>query len=105
MTDMKTVLWSLAATMVLVGCSQTPAQQQEQPPQAGEVFRCLDGNDNDYLEPGELQHASGCNLDQVVAGRDLPESPKRRAEAMITLMDVDGDERISDREFRAWYNP
>jgi Ca2+-binding EF-hand superfamily protein len=91
-----------AAVMLMAGCSYSPFHQDERE-SVTDLFQCLDGNSNEYLEVGELQNTSACDLDKAVDLSELPDSRKRRAEAMITDMDIDGDERIGDREFRAWY--
>lgn len=91
------------ATLLLSACG-TGSAPQSSALQAGGLFQCLDGNANDYLEAGELQNTTGCDLQPILARRDFPDANKRRAEAMITAMDADGDQRISEREFQAWFN-
>lgn len=101
-TLLRSAFAGATAVAVMTGC--TPFATEKEPrSEASELFRCLDVNDTEFLETGELQNASGCDLTTVLAERDFPEAPKRRAEALINAMDVDGDERISDREFKAWY--
>ena len=91
---------ALATLALVTGCAQT--SERDNAPDAAAMFECLDGNGNGYLESGELQNTSACDAADSFAGRDLPESGLRRAEAMIERIDADGDSRISDIEFEAW---
>ncbi|WP_148864655.1 EF-hand domain-containing protein [Marinobacter fonticola] len=104
------------AGLVLAGCTTTdtpkaPASQKLSPGPKGQ-FECADRNGSDYIDRAELVYLRQCGVGEDLTCGDVPETVDERQPAtnfeagrrMLEVIDADGDESISELEFRAHCN-
>lgn len=105
-----------ASLLALNGCASPETSEtalgKELSPGAKGQFQCADRNGNGYIDQSELIYMRQCGIGEDLQCGEVPEGVGERPPAedfnlglrMLQVTDADGDNRISQLEFRAHCN-